>query len=65
MRPESLSDTMLELASKKYTKDRIKYEYDIQRRRVEPFNSGYDPGMYSHFGDKELYGGFVRTGTSF
>jgi hypothetical protein len=63
LRPESLSGIMLELASKNYTKDRIKYECDSQQQRRVLFQQGYNPGiMYSHFGDKLLYGGCVPTG---
>jgi hypothetical protein len=53
---------MLELASKKHDKAHMKREHDLARRRLEPFHVRSDPGMYSTFGDKQLYGGLVPTG---
>ena len=61
-RPEQLSATMLELASKRHDKAHMKREHDLARRRLEPFHVRSDPGMYSTFGDKQLYGGLVPTG---
>jgi hypothetical protein len=62
VRPESFSKTILELHAKKYTKDYIEREYDYVRRRSQVFFDGGDPGLYSTFSDKRLYGGLVPTG---
>jgi hypothetical protein len=53
---------MLELATKKHDNDHTKREHDLTRLRREPFHVRSDPGMYSTFGDKQLYGGLVPTG---
>ena len=64
LRPETLSDMMLELHSKKYTKDYIRRELDLSAQRACGLleNSNHDPEMFSHFGDKKLYNGIVPTG---
>lgn len=56
-----MSDTLLELHTKKYTKDYIKREYALLRAKSELVHV-MDPGMYSTFGDKKKYGGLVPTG---
>ena len=65
MRPETLSDMLLEFHSKKYFKEYIRREQDLCAQRVcgdFTGNSNHDPGMFLHFSDKKLYNGMVPTG---
>jgi len=63
LRPESYSNVLVELHSKKHTKDQIKYEYSVLRENRK-IGGRPNPGMYSTFGDKLGYGGVVPTGQS-
>ena len=60
VRPMALSRTLLELATKKHTKDHIKREYELMR--LCRINAAADPGMFSDFGNPKLYGGLVPSG---
>jgi hypothetical protein len=60
VRPTTLSRTLLELATKKHTKDHIKRENELMRLRR--LNAAADPGMFSDFGNQNLYSGFVPPG---
>jgi hypothetical protein len=56
----ALSRTLLELATKKHTKDHIKREYELMR--LCRINAAADPGMFSDFGNPKLYIGLVPSG---
>ena len=64
LRPEALSDIMLEHSAKRYTKDYIKREHKISEdRHSVDFNRRLSSSkMFSSFGDKEQYAGKVPTG---
>jgi hypothetical protein len=61
MRPESLAKSILEFYAKRYTKEYLKRELYLERDRL--IKPGYNPGRFSTFRDKRLYGGIVPTGT--
>ena len=60
VRPMALSRTLLELATKKNTKDHIKRGYELMR--LCHINAAADPGMFSDFGNPKLYIGLVPSG---
>ena len=64
LRPEAMSDIMLEHSAKRYTKDYIKREHKISAdRNSVDFNRRLTSSkMFSSFGDKEQYAGKVPTG---
>jgi hypothetical protein len=62
LRPEAMSELMLELHSKKYFKDYIHREQVIKQSRG---TIGFQPHaneLFSTFGDKSKYAGCVPTG---
>jgi hypothetical protein len=60
LRPDSISDWLLELHSLRYMHDVIAYELELQRKRA--FQSNFSAPMFSDFDDKTLYNGGVPTG---
>ena len=62
VRPTALSDLLLELHAKKYTKDYIKRERLLERDMLFAGSDAYCPQMFSGFADKSKYDGRVPTG---
>jgi hypothetical protein len=62
LRPEAMSSLLLELHTKRYTKDNLTRECNLARSRRTIDGAGADPGLYSPFGFKLRYGGLVPRG---
>ncbi|KAK3271924.1 hypothetical protein CYMTET_19751 [Cymbomonas tetramitiformis] len=60
LRPEALSSTLLELHSKRYTRDFIRREQDLSRKRQLQPQLVAD--QFSSFSDPSKYGGLVPSG---
>ena len=62
VRPEALSNILLELHSKKYADDYIAREQRLQQSRLNGNVISAEVGLYSDFSDKKKYDGSVPTG---
>ena len=60
VRPETLSDIMLEMHTKEHTRWHLRYERDLAKNK---FDTGRRREMFSLFADEEKYRGKVPTGS--
>jgi len=61
IRPETISDWLLELHALKYTSDHIAYELLLEKKKA--FHPDMNAPMFSKFDDKMKYNGGVPTGS--
>jgi hypothetical protein len=59
LRPDSISDLLLELHSLRYMRNAIAYELGLEKKRA--FDPNFSAPMFSDFDDKTLYNGGVAT----